>query len=372
MNMKQPQSSDRQFDLFVPFIADMPLRDQREIMERPFFSLSKNKRLKPIEYTSPDGQVYVNVFPNQEFGMATIWDADVLIWAASTLCELKKKRANDIPRTLNFQPYDLLKTIRRETGGRQYLLLRESLARLQATTIRTNIRADKARRKERQFGWIESFTDVIDEMTQTSKGMSITLSDWFYEGVMMEGGVLSIDPMYFAIKGGRERWIYRVARKHAGGAGADGFAIALPTLFEKSGAEGTYRRFKFEIAKIARADEIPGIHLRIEDREQGEPTLRMIRRELVTAEDGSITVVTPPKRSGRKPAKPMQSTLPLFSRHPSDEVLARIRRDFSGWDVQWLKTEFDAWVADKAERTPRDYDAAFYGFVKSHTARNPL
>src|SRR5271155_6143291 len=131
--MTQPPQAAKQFDLFVPFIADMPLRDQRETMERPFFSLSKNKRLKPIEYTSPDGQVYVNVFPNPEFGMATIWDADVLIWAASTLCDLKKKRANDLPRTLNFQPYDLLKTLRRKIGGRQYILLRESLARLQAT-----------------------------------------------------------------------------------------------------------------------------------------------------------------------------------------------------------------------------------------------
>jgi hypothetical protein len=95
--MNNPPVTDRQFDLFVPFIADLPLRDQRETMERPFFSLSKNKRLKPIEYTSPDRQIYVHVFPNQEFGMATIWDADILIWAASTLCELKKKRANDIP-----------------------------------------------------------------------------------------------------------------------------------------------------------------------------------------------------------------------------------------------------------------------------------
>jgi hypothetical protein len=35
-----------QFDLFVPFIADLPLRDHRETMERPFFSLAKRKRLK--------------------------------------------------------------------------------------------------------------------------------------------------------------------------------------------------------------------------------------------------------------------------------------------------------------------------------------
>lgn len=84
----------------------MPLRDQRESMERPFFSLSKKKRLKPIEYRSPDGQVFVNVYPNAEWDMATIWDADVLSWAAPTLTSLKRRGANDLPRTLNFQPFD--------------------------------------------------------------------------------------------------------------------------------------------------------------------------------------------------------------------------------------------------------------------------
>jgi hypothetical protein len=30
-------------------------------MERPFFSLQKRKRLKPIEYRSPDGEAWVRV-----------------------------------------------------------------------------------------------------------------------------------------------------------------------------------------------------------------------------------------------------------------------------------------------------------------------
>src|SRR3954453_18070591 len=130
---------DSQFDLFVPYVAGLPMRDQRETMERPFFSLAKRKRLKPIEYTSPNNEVFVNVFPNQEFGMATIWDADILIWAASVMNDRRKRGENELPRTLSFHPYALLKTIGRETGGRQYQLLREALGRLQSTTIVTNI-----------------------------------------------------------------------------------------------------------------------------------------------------------------------------------------------------------------------------------------
>ena len=78
------RSSDPQFDLFVPYVTDLPLRDQRETMERPFFSLSKRKRLKPINYESRDG-IFVRVTANPEFGMATIWDADVLIGTVSRL-----------------------------------------------------------------------------------------------------------------------------------------------------------------------------------------------------------------------------------------------------------------------------------------------
>ncbi|OAS25585.1 plasmid replication initiator protein [Methylobacterium platani] len=345
-----------QIDMVVPFVH---FRDQRETMERPFFSIAKQKRLKEIDYTSPDGSVWVRVLPNQAYGMATIWDADILIWAASTICEMKKRGRNDIPRKLNFMPYDLLKGIGRETGGRQYKLLRDALFRLQSTSVRTNIRAEKAKRKERQFSWIDAFDDTIDEETNASRGMSITLSDWFYEGVLMDGGVLAIDPAYFGITGGRERWLYRIARKHAGGAGEGGFAISLPTLFEKSGAEGTYRRFKFEIAKIAKADELPGFVLRLEEKERGEPHLRMIRRDLAT-EAVLIEPAPKPKRT-RKPKA--SAELPLF-RHLSDETIALCRKAHPGWDVYGLKTEFDHWLEGDSDREPKNYESAFLGFAE--------
>jgi hypothetical protein len=51
--MTAPKPRTTQFDLFIPLMRDLPLKDQRETMERPFFSLQKRKRLKPIEYHSP-------------------------------------------------------------------------------------------------------------------------------------------------------------------------------------------------------------------------------------------------------------------------------------------------------------------------------
>lgn len=274
--MSHEYREDGQVDLFLPQLTALPLRDQRETMERPFFSLSKRKRLKPIDYISPDRKITVHVSANSEYGLATIYDLDILIYCASVLIEHKRRGANDIPQTLNVVPYDMLKTLKREVGGRAYDLLGNALDRLQSTTVKTNIRSGDA--VETTFSWIDSYSQLKDRSGQV-RGMRITLAKWFYDGVLMEGGVLAIDPAYFSLTGGRERWLYRVARKHAGGAGTDGFAISMPTLFEKSGAEGDYRRFKFEMTKIAKENALPGYSLELEIRPDAEPYLRMKRRD---------------------------------------------------------------------------------------------
>ena len=72
-----------------------------------------------------------------------------------------------------------------------------------------------------------------------------------------------------------------------------GFAISLPTLFEKSGAKGQYRRFKFEIAKIAERDELPGYALSIETADGREPSLRMRRRAPDEAKVVSVAARAP-------------------------------------------------------------------------------
>jgi plasmid replication initiation protein len=287
--MSKARFYNPQFDLFLPTIVDLRLRDQKDTMERPFFSLSKSKRMKPIEYNNGDG-IFVTVQPHQDYGMATIWDADILIWAASVLCDMKNRGVNDIPRELKFQPHDLLKAIARSTGGRDYAQLRDSLERLKTTVVTTNIRAKRSQ-KTTMFSWIDQWDDLIDGQTRESKGITLTVSDWFYRGVTEDGGLLSIDPAYFSITGGRERWLYRVARKHAGGNGANGFAISMPILFEKSGAEGTYRRFKFEILRIIDRNDLPGISLAVRSQSEGEPLVHMLRRDY--AGEGSAHIPAP-------------------------------------------------------------------------------
>lgn len=56
-------------------------------MAYPFFSLSKSHRTAPIDFNA--GGVSIRVEAVADHGMATIWDADILIWAASQIVEAR-------------------------------------------------------------------------------------------------------------------------------------------------------------------------------------------------------------------------------------------------------------------------------------------
>jgi len=409
MTAPRKPAGNEQFELFLPYIADLNFRYQREIMERPFFSLAKSRRVKPIDYTSPDGNLWVHVSANPDYGMATIWDADILIYCASVLADMARRGVNDIPRKLHLMPYDLLRAIRRPTTGRAYELLGQALDRLVATTIKTNIRANAGNpaaaaaggmaggRREATFSWLDGWTQLVDERTERSRGMTIELSNWFYEGVLMKGGVLSIDRAYFDITGGRERWLYKVARKHSGGAGEGGFAIAMSTLFEKSGAEGEYRRFKFELLKLAEKNALPGYDLAIEVARDGEPMLRMRRNDAKSAvPDAGVPVTAPadpaPARRAIASAPPAERALPPEMPEPAsaldtralvrsavaglsdaatrgfiaDDTLDLLRRECPGWDLYTLHAEFEQWVRAGPDSTPANWQKAFIGWVRRH------
>ncbi|MGI9360837.1 MAG: replication initiator protein A, partial [Parasphingorhabdus sp.] len=362
---------------------------------------AKSKRVKPIDYTSPDGKLWVHVSGNPDYGMATIWDADILIYCASQLADMARRGVNDVPRKLHIMPYDLLRAIGRPTTGRAYELLGQALDRLVSTTIKTNIRAEN--RREATFSWLDGWTQLVDAKTERSRGMTLELSNWFWEGVMMQGGVLSIDRAYFDITGGRERWLYRVARKHAGGAGEGGFAISMPVLFEKSGAEGQYRRFKFEMLKLTEKNALPGYALAVETAQRdGEPMLRMTRvdgkdgaeeslpkvvQAVKPAKEGeggkvSSAPVSPGKQSEPKPepapaadhaevSKLLRSAVAGLSDKATrgfmtDETIEHLREKCPGWDLYALHADFERWVDADAARLPANWQKAFIGWVKRH------
>ncbi|WP_309229362.1 replication initiator protein A [Novosphingobium sp. NBM11] len=136
-----------------------------------------------MEYVSPDKQVTVHVSANPEYGMATIWDADIMIYLASHLNELRERGENDLSPTIRLQPGDLLKRICWGVSGRAYERLIGALDRLTGNHDQDQY-PGKFENRETTFSWIDSYTHLVDERTQRSLGMEITLSKWFFDGVM--------------------------------------------------------------------------------------------------------------------------------------------------------------------------------------------
>jgi plasmid replication initiation protein len=262
---------DRQPDLFTPSFADIPVRDQRDTMERPFFSLAKKPRLNPIEYEV--GNVWVEVSANPQFGMATIWDADILIWASTQITEALDRNLTP-GRTIQFHPYNLLRAIRRSTGGADYDRLRAALDRLAHTAVRTNIRTE-GKKKFASFHWLDGWTETVDEKSREPTGMTITLPDWLYEGIIKGGGVLTIHEDYFLLTGGIERWLYRVARKH-GGTQQSGWSFTMRQLYEKSGSSARFSDFAIDIRKVVQENQIPEYELGLWRNDEGDEIVGFI------------------------------------------------------------------------------------------------
>lgn len=245
-------------DPFEALAGDVPPRDQRDLMERPFFSLAKAKRTQPILYKAGNTEVQVYAMP--EHGMATIWDADLLIWAGSHIVEALD-RGLPTSRFFRFTPYQLLTAIGRATGNRDYKLLKGALTRLQSTVIRTTIRQGEHWRRQ-QFSWINEWEELTTRAGRC-EGMEFVLPDWFYHGVVDRRFVLTIDSAYFALTGGIERWLYRVARKHAGRQ-PEGWRFDLRTLHAKSASQARFSDFALDVRRLIARQPLPGYSLDLE------------------------------------------------------------------------------------------------------------
>ena len=253
--MSRRSHSEQQLQLFRALPADLAPRDAQDLMAYPFFSLAKSKRTVPIDFRA--GKITIRVEAVPEHGMATIWDADVLIWAASQIVEARDAGLKT-SRLMSATPYEILTFVGRGTSVRDYDRLKAALDRLQSITAMTSIRQLTERRRHR-FSWINEWKETAD-VHGNARGLELILPDWFYTGVLNEALVLTIDPAYFDLTGGLERWLYRLVRKH-GGCQEGGWSFDLVHLHAKSSRPSQLRHFAYDLREIVHRQTLPGYRL---------------------------------------------------------------------------------------------------------------
>ncbi|BAV65481.1 replication protein A [Sphingobium cloacae] len=258
MAARRDLSERGQLDLFRALPGDFAPRDAQDLMAYPFFSLSKSRRIAPIDFAA--GNVTIRVEAVPDHGMATIWDADILIWAASQIVEARDAGLRT-SRLMAATPYEILNYVGRGTSLRDYQRLKAALDRLQSTTVSTSIRQPVEGRRHR-FSWINEWQERTNRQGRPD-GIELIVPDWFYKAVLDDALILTIDPAYFDLTGGLDRWLYRLVRKH-GGRQRAGWRFDLRHLHLKSGSLSPFKRFAFELRDIVRRQPLPGYRLSLE------------------------------------------------------------------------------------------------------------
>lgn len=227
------------------------IRDVMQLMEVPFVALSKH-RIEPIVYESPNGKSKVKISGHRDHYIASIYDWDVILFVSSKLQEIMNFKSDIPPRTLVISRSELLKAIHKHDGKKNKKEIEASLSRLQLTGIETTIHNEDYRYRG-GFGFLDSwgYTERKD-----IKEFRITLSEWLYEITCTKGALLKVHPEYFKITSGLKRFLYRTARKHVGN--NKSWEFLVDTLYEKSGSEQEFKKFKYDLKKAVKDNDIPG------------------------------------------------------------------------------------------------------------------
>lgn len=260
---------------------DPPLRDYRDAMEYPFLALQK-RRTQPIEYR--DGRAAVLVTAPPPFGIATVWDWDIIIGLTAQLNEAVERRL-PVARRIRFIPHQLLKGIGRPIGGDHYRKLAQAIRRLAATLIITNVRYEDQPESggEMGFHWLNGFwipkryslhamtPAAPDGEPDPARPWEVELSPWLHNAVLKRTGVLAVHPDYFGLTGGLERWLYRLARKAVPDrAEVPAFNFRMATLHERSGVTRELKKFAADVRGIAGRQPLPEYGLTVVRRGRGE------------------------------------------------------------------------------------------------------
>lgn len=241
-------------DFFIADILDAAPKSDIGSMEHPIFSLSKKPDFTPRKYAHRD--ITVEVQPSSK-GIANIWDKDILIYCCSQLREGINRGRIPSP-VIQIRAYDLfVATNKKQVGGGNYAQLMDSLERLAGTRIKTNIKTgDSVDRYN--FGLVVQYKvherQVGDRRDQMSS-IAIELPTWLYRAVV-SGEVLTLDRDYFRLRGGIERRLYELARKHCGTQSR--WAIGLEALHIKSGSQSPLKAFRHQVMKLIKSNHLPG------------------------------------------------------------------------------------------------------------------
>ncbi len=245
MTTIQRGSNDAVINLFISDPKKWNPKSELHTMEIPFLAISKKIDIEPRHYKSSDGKSAVSLMPTA-YGIPTIWDKDLLLYVETLIRDAMSRGVmGEENRAIQIDSWNFLDATVRGDGMQQYKGLRSTLRRLASCYIETNIETDGKITTE-AFNLIQRHKIIAETRTGKIASIEIKLCDWLYRAIWnMSKEMLSINRDYFKLKGGIERRLYELARKHCGN--QPYWKVGIPVLWDKSGSKSTLRDFRHKV-----------------------------------------------------------------------------------------------------------------------------
>lgn len=215
-------------------------RNERNLMLFPFCSTAKTKRVKGIRYVSADGRRWLEVTANHDYGMAKIWDFDILRFALSKAGEIALQ-VGYFPNSIEFSGYECLKALKRSHQGKNYRWLREAITRMCLTGYRGNIFREDEKTTE-IFTLIQA---VYEDKTGKLEKVRLTFNERIIDSVKFFRGLLSINSDIINEEAGIKKRLLELVTVSMGK--GSNWIVGLERLQALCAHEGTLKRFKYEL-----------------------------------------------------------------------------------------------------------------------------
>ena len=220
-------------------------RNERNLMMFPFCSTAKAKRVQSIRYISADGKRWLEVTANYEYGMAKIWDFDILRFALSKAGEVALQ-VGYFPPCIEFTAYEYLKAIGRDAkAGKNYIWIEEAFDRLVSTTYKGNIFKEDENRSE-------VFTLINIEYIKNQQGQVDKIRMHFNQRIQESAklrGLLAIDKAILREEAGIKKRLLELVTVSMGRESS--WTVGIGRLQALCAHEGTLKRFKYELKQYA-------------------------------------------------------------------------------------------------------------------------
>jgi plasmid replication initiation protein len=246
---------------------DSPLlgtaKNERTLMVFNFFALTRERQTELPVYD--DGKHRIEVV-GTKYGIANIWDKEILIYLESLLQE-RMNRSEKLSPVFQFTAHDFFRITGTKAAGSAYERLEEGLKRLKGTMITTNLLDDDGMGGESDgFSWINDYKIKWRQNRngeKTMQAVKVELGSRLYNAILKNNRILTYDARYFQLPPTEKR-LYEIARAHCGE--QPGFKMNIEKLRLRVGCTSELRFFKSDLVKLSkRRNQLPGYAISLID-----------------------------------------------------------------------------------------------------------